>query len=94
MSTTHQPPPLATVTNVRRWAYALLTWPAAFDAFRLRTVPAPYMLRMRSSRSAVRGLPSSNSVLGQAALVEFSEPGHMGPATDADTQNAVIARFL
>ena len=88
-------PPIAdSVTNVRRWAHALLSEPTALAAFRTLEVPVLYLRGKHSPRSAHGVARLLTSVLPQVEVVEFEQLGHMGPITHPEVVNPVIARFL
>lgn len=88
-------PPIATsVRNVRRWAHALLTEPTPLAAFRELNVPILYMVGKRSTPSTHGVARLLTHELPQVELVEFETLGHMGPVTNPETVNDVIARFL
>jgi pimeloyl-ACP methyl ester carboxylesterase len=84
----------ASVTNVRRWAYALFTEPAPLAAFRSLDVPVLLMVGKRSTPSARGVARLLATALPRVELVEFEDLGHMGPMTHPDPVNEVIARFL
>lgn len=89
-----KPPIAASVRNVRRWAHALLTEPTPLAAFRELNVPILYMVGKRSTPSAHGVARLLTHELPQVELVEFETLGHMGPVTDPEVVNDVIARFL
>jgi pimeloyl-ACP methyl ester carboxylesterase len=82
------------VTNVRRWAHALLTEPTPLAAFRSLEVPFLYMVGKRSTASARGVARLLVSALPQVQLVEFENLGHMGPITHPEIVNAAIEEFL
>ncbi|MDB5773714.1 MAG: hypothetical protein JWM42_4088 [Burkholderia sp.] len=82
------------VTNVRRWAHALLTEPTPLAAFRSLEVPVLYMVGKRSTASARGVARLLVSALPQVQLVEFENLGHMGPITHPEIVNASIEEFL
>lgn len=84
----------ASVTNVRRWAYALFTEPTPLAAFRSLDVPVLLMVGKRSTPSARGVARLLATALPRVELVEFEDLGHMGPMTHPDPVNDVIARFL
>jgi pimeloyl-ACP methyl ester carboxylesterase len=84
----------ASVTNVRRWAYALLTEPTPLNAFRSLDVPVLYMIGKRSTRSARGVARLLTATLPRVEVVEFENLGHMGPVTHPDAVNPVIEQFL
>jgi pimeloyl-ACP methyl ester carboxylesterase len=89
-----QHPIAASVTNVRRWAYALFTEPTPLEAFRSLTIPVLYMVGKCSTASARGVARLLTTALPQVEVVEFEDLGHMGPITHPDPVNEVIARFL
>jgi pimeloyl-ACP methyl ester carboxylesterase len=84
----------ASVTNVRRWAYALFTEPTPLSAFRSLNVPVLYMVGKRSTRSAHGVARLLTAALPRVTVVEFENLGHMGPVTHPDIVNQVIGEFL
>jgi pimeloyl-ACP methyl ester carboxylesterase len=72
----------------------LFTEPVPLLAFRSLNVPVLFMVGKQSTRSAHGVARLLVKALPQVELVEFEEPGHMGPVTHADQVNEVIARFL
>ena len=87
-------PIAASVTNVRRWAYALFTEPTPLAAFRSLDIPVLYMMGKRST-AAARGVARLlANALPRVEVVEFAELGHMGPITHPELVNEVISRFL
>jgi pimeloyl-ACP methyl ester carboxylesterase len=89
-----KPPIAASVTNVRRWAYALFTEPTPLKAFRSLDAPVLYMVGKRSTPSAHGVTRLLAAALPRVELVEFENLGHMGPVTDPDPVNEVIKHFL
>lgn len=87
-------PIAASVRNVRRWAHALLTEPTPLAAFRTLQIPVLYMVGKRSTPAARGVARLLASTLPRVEIVEFESLGHMGPITDPDGVNDVIARFL
>ncbi len=87
-------PIAVSVTNVRRWAFALFTEPARLAAFRSLDVPVLYMLGKRSTPAARGVARLLVATLPRVELVEFENLGHMGPLTDPAQVNRVIAQFL
>jgi pimeloyl-ACP methyl ester carboxylesterase len=87
-------PIAASVTNVRRWAYALFTEPTPLEAFRSLNIPVLYMVGKRSTASAHGVARLLAPALPRVELVEFEDLGHMGPVTDPDPVNEVIGKFL
>ena len=88
-----KPPIAASVTNVRRWAYALFTEPTPLKAFRSLDVPVLYMVGKRSTPSARGVARLLAAALPRVELVEFENLGHMGPVSDPDPVNEVIKDF-
>jgi pimeloyl-ACP methyl ester carboxylesterase len=75
-------PPIAdSVTNVRRWAHALMREPTPLAAFRSLDVPLLYMLGKRSTASAHGVARLLTKALPRVEVVEFELLGHMGPVT-------------
>jgi pimeloyl-ACP methyl ester carboxylesterase len=89
-----QPAIAASVTNVRRWAHALLTEPTPLAAFRTLDVPVLYMTGRRSTTSARAVARLLCAALPRVQRVEFEDAGHMGPITHAEQVNEAIARFI
>lgn len=89
-----KPPIAASVTNVRRWAYALFNEPTPLETFRSLNVPVLYMVGKRSTSSARGVARLLASALPRVEVVEFENLGHMGPITDSASVNEVIVRFL
>lgn len=89
-----KPPIVASVTNIRRWAYALFNEPTPLETFRSLNVPVLYMVGKRSTPSARGVARLLATALPRVELVEFENLGHMGPITHPDPVNEVIARFL
>jgi pimeloyl-ACP methyl ester carboxylesterase len=89
-----KPPIVASVTNVRRSAYALFTEPTPLEAFRSLDVPVLYMVGKRSTPSARGVARLLATALPRVELVEFENLGHMGPVTHPDAVNEVIEQFL
>lgn len=87
-------PIAASVTNVRRWAHALMREPTPLTAFRSLDVPLLYMTGKRSTRSAHGVARLLISVLPNVEVVEFEHLGHMGPITHPEVVNEAIAGFL
>jgi len=87
-------PIAASVTNVRRWAYALFTEPTPLEAFGSLDIPVLYMVGKRSTASAHGVARLLGSALPRVELVEFENLGHMGPVTHPERVNEVIGQFL
>jgi pimeloyl-ACP methyl ester carboxylesterase len=84
----------ASVTNVRRWAHALMTEPTPLQGFRALEMPVLYMIGKRSTASAHGVARLLAAALPRVEVVEFDELGHMGPVTHPDRVNQVIGEFL
>ena len=87
-------PIAASVRNIRRWGHALTTEATPLAAFQALDIPVLYMVGKRSpdpSRAVAQVLTNT---LPRVEVVEFEDLGHMGPVTNPDRVNAVIARFL
>ena len=89
-----KPPIVASVTNVRRWAYALFTEPTPLVAFRSLNIPVLYMVGKRSTPAAHGVARLLATALLRVELVEFKDLGHMGPVTHPEAVNEVIEQFL
>jgi len=89
-----KPPIAASVTNVRRWAHALMKEPTPLRAFGSLDVPVLYMTGKRSPASARGVARLLTAVLPRAEVLEFEKLGHMGPVTHPDPVNAAIQGFL
>jgi len=89
-----KPPIAASVTNVRRWAYALFSEPTPLETFRTLNVPVLYMIGKCSTPSAHGVARLLANALPRVEIVEFEGLGHMGPITHPGPVNDVIARFL
>ncbi len=87
-------PIAASVTNLRRWGYALFTEPTPLKAFRSLDVPVLYMVGKRSTPSAHGVARLLATALPRVELMEFDDLGHMGPVTHPALVNAAIAQFL
>jgi pimeloyl-ACP methyl ester carboxylesterase len=82
------------VKNMRRWGHALFTEPTPLAAFRFLEVPVLYMVG-KQSRASARGVARLlTNALPRVEVVEFEKLGHMGPVTDPERVNDVVARFL
>jgi len=89
-----KPAIIASVTNIRRWGFALLHEPTPLAAFRSLDVPVLYMTGKRTTASA-RGVARLLApALPRAEVMEFTDLGHMGPVTHPDVVNTAIRRFL
>jgi pimeloyl-ACP methyl ester carboxylesterase len=85
---------VASITNLRQWAFAVLNDSTPLAAFSGLDIPVLYMMGRDSpvsSRSLGRLL---TRVLPRVQLVEYDGIGHMGPITHATVVNATIMRFL
>lgn len=89
-----KPPIAASVTNVRRWAHALLREPTPLKAFCSLDIPVLYMTGKRSTRSAYGVARLLTRVLPKVEVVEFGDLGHMGPITHPERVNEAVAGFL
>jgi len=89
-----KPPIAASVVNIRRWAYALMTEPTPLEAFRSLDVPVLYMTGKRSTASARGVARLLTAVLPRVEVVEFDELGHMAPVTHPFPVNEKISAFL
>lgn len=89
-----KPAIIASAANVRRWAHALFTEPAPLAAFRTLDIPVLYMTGKHSTPAAHAVARLLTAALPRVEVVEFENLGHMGPVTDPQTVNPVIARFL
>jgi pimeloyl-ACP methyl ester carboxylesterase len=85
---------IASIANVRRWAYALFTEPTPLRAFRELDIPVLYMVGKKSTASARGVARLLTRTLPRIELTEFDDLGHMGPVTHPDQVNAVIKQFL
>ena len=84
----------ASVTNVRRWAHALMTEPTPLSAFVALDMPVLYMVGARSTASAKGVARLLTAALPRVEVLEFEGLGHMGPVTHPEVVNEAIARFL
>lgn len=82
------------VSNIRRWAHALLTESVSLEAFRALDLPVLYMVGERSTAAAHGVARLLAPALPRAWLVTFPVLGHMGPLTHPAIVNAEVARFL
>ncbi len=89
-----RPSIVASVMNVRRWAYALFIEPTPLKAFRGLNVPVLYMVGKRSTPSAHGVARLLATALPRVELVEFENLGHMGPVTHPGPVNEAIKHFL
>lgn len=94
MPESQKPAVAASVSNVRRWAHALMTEPAPLDAFRSLNIPVLYMVGKRSTASAHGVARLLTAVLPDVDVLEFEKMGHMGPVTHSEQVNEAIALFL
>jgi pimeloyl-ACP methyl ester carboxylesterase len=94
MPAARKPPIIASVTNVRRWAYALFTEPTPLRAFRELDLPVLYMVGKKSTTSALGVARLLTCALPRVELIEFDNLGHMGPVTHPDQVNEVIKQFV
>jgi hypothetical protein len=86
-------PIAASVTNVRRWGYALFNEPTPLAAFRSLDVPVLYMIGGRSTPAAHGVAQLLTKALPRVEVVEFEGLGHMGPITHPEVVNRAIADF-
>jgi pimeloyl-ACP methyl ester carboxylesterase len=94
MPEVRKPPIAASVTNVRRWAHALMKEPTRLEAFRNLRIPILYMIGGRTTASA-RGVARLLApALPQVEVIELEGLGHMGPVTHPDRVNRAIESFL
>lgn len=84
----------ASVTNIRRWAHALMTEPTPLAAFGALDVPVLYMTGGRSTASAHGVARLLTPALPRVEAVRFEKLGHMAPVTHPEPVNEAIARFL
>jgi len=84
----------ASVTNIRRWAHALITEPTPLEAFQALDVPVLYMTGKRSTPSAHSVARLLTATLPRVEVVEFEKLGHMGPVTHSGAVNEIIKQFL
>jgi pimeloyl-ACP methyl ester carboxylesterase len=84
----------ASVTKIRRWAFALFTEPTRLAAFRSLDIPLLYMLGRRSTPAAFAVARLLVAALPRVELVQFEDLGHMGPVVDPEPVNAAVGRFL
>jgi pimeloyl-ACP methyl ester carboxylesterase len=87
-------PIAASVRNIRRWGHALFTEATPLAAFQAFDIPVLYMVGKRSPVSSRAVAQVLTDTLPRVEVVEFEGLGHMGPVTDPQPVNAVIARFL
>lgn len=87
-------PIAASMVNVRRWGHALTNDDAPLAAYGALDIPVLYMVGDHSQASAHAVADHLMSVLPNARLHRFAELGHMGPVTNPDVVNEVIARFV
>jgi pimeloyl-ACP methyl ester carboxylesterase len=84
----------ASVTNIRRWGYALFNEPTPLEAFRRLDIPVLYMTGKRSTASALGVARLLAPALPRVEFVEFDDLGHMGPVTHPDKVNQCIKGYL
>jgi pimeloyl-ACP methyl ester carboxylesterase len=82
------------VTNIPRWARALLTEPTPLSAFARLDIPTLYMIGNRSPTSALGVARLLAPALPRAKIVTFDGVGHMGPITHPGVVSAAISTFL
>ena len=91
----HRKPTMAaSIANVRRWSHALFSEATPLDAFASLDVPVLVLSGGRSTASARGVTRLLLRVLPRAEPIEFAALGHMGPVTDPQTVDPVIAGFL
>jgi len=84
----------ASITKVRRWGHALFGETTPLAAFASLDVPVLLLTGARSTAAARGVVRLLSPVLPRAELVEFAHLGHMGPVTDPNVVDPVIAGFL
>jgi pimeloyl-ACP methyl ester carboxylesterase len=84
----------ASIVNVRRWAYALMTEPTPVAAFAPLKIPVLYMLGEASPESAHAVARVLIPALQNVRVVSFPGLGHMAPISHPESINGEIARFL
>jgi pimeloyl-ACP methyl ester carboxylesterase len=94
MPESRRPAVAESVTNVRRWAHALVTEPSPASSFSALDFPVLYMLGQASPRSAHAVAEILIPQLPQVTVVQFEGLGHMAPVTDPERINAEIVQFL
>jgi len=82
------------VRNIRRWAHALMTEPAAVEEFAALRIPVLIMTGGRSPRSSLSVAELLRATLPQVQSHVFPALGHMAPVTHPGQVNPEIARFL
>jgi pimeloyl-ACP methyl ester carboxylesterase len=87
-------PIVASITNIRGWAAALLGEPTPLAAFSKLNVPVLYMMGKNSPASSRGVARLLIKTLPQVQVVEFEGLGHMGPITHPEVVNQVISLFL
>jgi len=87
-------PIAASVRNIRRWGHALLTEATPLAAFQALDIPVLYMVGKRSPASSRAVSQVLTNTFPRVEVVEFEDLGHMGPVTNPDRVNTVIAGFL
>ncbi|MGA0024875.1 MAG: alpha/beta fold hydrolase [Burkholderiales bacterium] len=94
MPASRRPAIAASAANLPHWAHALFSETTPLAAFRTLDIPVLYMTGRRSTPAAHGVARLLTGVLPRVEVVEFENLGHMGPVTDPETVNPVIARFL
>jgi pimeloyl-ACP methyl ester carboxylesterase len=89
-----QPAIAASVRNIRRWAHALFTEPTPLAAWAALEMPVLIMTGGVSTASAHGVARRLLGALPTARHHEFAHLGHMGPVTDPEPVNALLAQFL
>jgi pimeloyl-ACP methyl ester carboxylesterase len=82
------------VSNVRRWAHALMSEATPLEAFRTLNIPVLYMTGKRSTASAHGVARLLTKALPRVTVMEFEDLGHMGPVTHPEPVNEAIREFL
>ncbi|UUX97180.1 alpha/beta fold hydrolase [Aquabacterium sp. J223] len=91
----HRRPAIAqSVTQVRRWAHALMTEPTPLAAFRALDLPVLLMTGGRSTTAAHGVARRLAGALPRVTVRTFAELGHMGPVTHPEPVNEAIRAFL
>jgi pimeloyl-ACP methyl ester carboxylesterase len=87
-------PIVASVVNVRGWAWALMMELTSLAALRSVDMPVLYMVGSESPASSLGVARLLTRTLPQVEVVEFKGLGHMAPVTNPEPINEAIARFL
>jgi pimeloyl-ACP methyl ester carboxylesterase len=94
MPPSRRPAIALSVTQVRRWAHALMTEPTPLAAFRALDVPVLLMTGGRSTTAAQGVARRLAAVLPQVTVRTFDQLGHMAPVTHPEPVNEAIRDFL